>query len=308
MSHARDGLLVTLVTAALTAGCSNDLPAASHLERTRALGARVQVADAATNPADSRRASVAPGEAASVEWLVASPTGDPGPFAWTFATCVAVDGACVEASSANGAGTGLPVLVPFTTPDASQLTAPRVALMTGTLEGIDDVRFAIPVEPPGDAPNHHPNLANDTVLLNGAAWDATDAAPPPGASCDAGSGLITIAPRASTGQDATDAEKLLVRLITDADDRETYVPEGATTPTLEDLQISNFATAGAFDGSYAEIPPADTRPDADAVMKWGPPSFTAVPPVGLVVQLHLVMRDGRGGLDWLHRSLCVLAP
>jgi hypothetical protein len=306
MGREKEGFVVTLATVAFIVGCSSDLPAASDLERTRALGARVQVA--ATDPAQPQRASVLPGEAASVEWLVASQSGDAGPFAWTFATCVAIDGACVEAPVANGGGTGLPVLVPFTTPDASELTTPRVPLMAGTLEGIDDVRFAIPVETPGAAPNHHPNLANDTVLFNGAPWDPTAAAPPPGAPCDATTGLLTIVPRASTGKDASDAEKVAVRLITDADDRETYVPPAGGAPVLEDLQISNFGTAGAFDGSYAEIPPSDSRPDADAVMKWAPPSFTAVPSVGLVVQIHLVMRDGRGGLDWLHRSLCVLAP
>ena len=294
-----------VMTAAL-AGCGNDLPAASNLERTRVLGARVQVAALAGDPDPQPRDSVLAGESAAVEWLVAGPS-DPGAFAWTFATCVAIDGACVGAPGASAGGTGLPVLAPFTTPDATALPAPRVPLMTGTLAGIDSVRFAIPVQAPGDTPNHHPDLADDVIFLNGAEWDDPSSAPMPGAPCDTASGLLTITARASTGTDATDAEKLPLRLVTDADDRETYLPAGATAPVLEELQISNFSTAGTFDSSYADIPSSDLRPDADAVMLWGPPRSLDVPASGLAVQFHFVVRDGRGGLDWTHRSLCALA-
>ncbi len=308
MGRVRDGLRFGLpfVAAVLTAagvvpGCSSDLPVASHLERARVLGARVQLAGD-----DTRRASVLPGESALVEWLVAGPT-DPGAFPWMFATCIAIDGACVDAPGAPTAGAGVPVLAPFTTPDASALSEPRVPLMAGTLAGIDAARFVIPVQAPGDAPNHRPNLANDAVLLNGTPWGATDTAPAPGASCDATSGLLTITARASSGADPSDAEKLPIRLITDADDRESFVAPGAAALALEELQVSSLSTAGAFDSTYAEISATDLRPDADAVMTWGPPSFTAVPPGGLVVQFHIVVRDGRGGLDWIHRSLCALA-
>ena len=42
-------------------------------------------------------------------------------------------------------------------------------------------------------------------------------------------------------------------------------------PQLEDLQISNFTTAGKFESSYAAIFGDDTRPDADVTVKWEPP-------------------------------------
>ena len=64
----------------LAVGCSNDLPVASALERTRVLGARVEVA------ADPGRAEVTPGEAASVAWLIAGPSA-PATLDWAFALC-----------------------------------------------------------------------------------------------------------------------------------------------------------------------------------------------------------------------------
>ena len=68
-----------------------------------------------------------------------------------------------------------------------------------------------------------------------------------------------------------------IRLVSDGDDRETFTPAGAPAATLEELQLSNFATAGKFDSSYAAIFATDTRPDADVTMKWAPPKAADVP-------------------------------
>ena len=51
----------------------------------------------------------------------------------------------------------------------------------------------------------------------------------------------------------TDAVKQEIRIVSDGDDRETFTPAGKTSPQLEDLQISNFTTAGKFESSYAAI-------------------------------------------------------
>ena len=87
---------------ALVAGCSNDLPAASRLERTRVLGARVRVA------ADPGRADAEPGESAAIEWLVAGPRTPPS-LAWVFAQCTGVGGACADAPAPVASGMGFPV-------------------------------------------------------------------------------------------------------------------------------------------------------------------------------------------------------
>ena len=67
-----------------------------------------------------------------------------------------------------------------------------------------------------------------------------------------------------------------IRIVSDGDDRETFTPDGKTVPQLEELQISNFTTAGKFESSYAAIFATDTRPDADVTVKWEPPAAATV--------------------------------
>jgi hypothetical protein len=307
------------IAALLIAGCSNDLPVASQLERTRVLGARVEIA------ADPGRAEVSPGEAASVAWIISGPTA-PATLDWGFALCTTGGADCADAPQPIATGSGAPVVVPFTTPDAATLGTTLRPLMLGavcadgtlgfdptsalaTCAGTDasgtTVRFIVPVTPAGETPNHHPAFTNDILELLGATWDpATATAAAPGDACDATTGLpvVTATPN---GQDPIKQE---IRIVSDGDDRETFTPEGKTVPQLEDLQISNFTTAGKFESSYAAIFATDTRPDADVIVKWEPPAAAAVPAVGEVVAFHFVVRDLRGGLDVTSRSLCVVAP
>ena len=299
-----------VAVAVIAMGCSNDLPTASRLERTRVLGARVRVA------ADLGRADALPGEAAAVEWLLAGPRA-PGALAWTFAVCDAVDGACTDAPAMTASGTGAPVLAPFTAPAEAPVDDVHGPLMLGavcedgapTLDAAtmlpacaaastsaNVARFAIPIVAAGASPNHHPNLANDTLTLDGAPW-TTEPAGDAGGPCDATSAMPIVDAGATERQ---------ISLTTDADDRESYVVSGVTT--LEALQLSSFATAGTLGGSYALIPSTDARPDADFTAKWTPPARADVPATGMTVQFHFVVRDGRGGLDWAHRALCVVAP
>jgi len=303
----------------LAVGCSNDLPVASSLERTRVLGARVEVA------ADPGRAEVMPGEAASVTWIVAGPSA-PATLDWAFALCTTGGADCADAPQVIGAGSGTPVSVAFTAPDAATLGTDLLPLMLGVVcadgtVGVDPnaplptctgpgssgtpVRFTVPVVPDGATPNRHPVFGNDVVELGGAAWDpATATAAAPGDACDAASGLPVIA---ATPADGAVVEQE-IRIVSDGDDRETFTPEDAALPQFEELQISNFTTAGKFVSSYAAIFADDTRPDADVTVKWEPPVAAAVAAGGQVVVFHFVVRDLRGGLDVTSRALCVPAP
>jgi hypothetical protein len=299
-----------VAVALAAAGCGGDLPKASLLERTRVLGARVHV------DADPGRADALPGETAPIEWLVAGPRA-PAALAWAFALCTGIDGACADTPAMPVGGTGLPIVTPFLVPalggDAQRPLA-LGAVCDGGAPGWDPAaaeptcgggaasatvaRFDIPTPAAGAAPNRHPALANDVVELAGAPWDAMPAGDA-GEPCDTSGGL----PLVTAG-----SPELRIRLVTDADDRETFPPAPGATPQLEELQLSSFATAGELAGSYETIPASDTRPDADLVARWTPPAAADVPPGGLTVQFHLVVRDGRGGLDWLHRALCAVAP
>ncbi len=299
-----------VAVAVIAMGCSNDLPTASRLERTRVLGARVRIA------ADPGRADAMPSEAAAVEWLLAGPRA-PGALAWAFAICDGVDSACSDAPAMASSGTGAPVLAPFTAPATAPTDDVHGPLMLGavcedgapTLDAATTLpacaaastsanvaRFAIPIAAAGATPNHHPNLANDALTLDGAPW-TTEPVGDAGAPCDATSAMPIVEAGATERQ---------LSLVTDADDRESYVAAGTTT--LEALQLSSFATAGTLGGSYALIPSTDERPDATFTAKWTPPARADVPATGMTVQLHFVVRDGRGGLDWAHRALCVVAP
>jgi hypothetical protein len=310
---------LALAALAASAGCSNDLPVASHLERTRVIGARVSIA------ADPGRAEALPGESVAVEWIVAGPR-PPATLDWAFAVCVAGQGACVDAPAIAGTGTGTPILVPLATPDASALAGGFLPLMFGgvcadgtlgldpsgampTCTGPDasgsDTRFLVPVRLDGGTPNRQPDLDNDLLELDGATWDpATATVAAAGDPCDASTGLPVVTATPPGGTEV----KHPIRLVSDADDRESYVPAGASAPTLEELQLSNFATAGKFESSYAAIFPTDTRPDADVTMKWVPPGSAEVAGGGEVVTLMFVVRDLRGGLGFTSRALCLTAP
>ncbi len=311
-------VLGAIAAMVLAVGCSNDLPVASVLERTRVLGARVEVA------ADPGRAEVAPGEAASVAWLVAGPSA-PATLDWAFALCTTGGADCADAPQPIAAGSGAPVVVPFTTPDAAALGTDLLPLMLGVVcadgtVGVDPnaplptctgpgasgtpVRFTIPVTPDGATPNRHPVFTNDVIELEGAAWDPATATAATGDACDATTGLPVVT---ATAVGAAVVQQH-IRIVSDGDDREPFTPEGAAAAQLEELQISNFTTAGKFESSYAAIFATDTRPDADVTVKWEPPKAVTVAAGGQVVTFHFVVRDLRGGLDWTSRALCAVAP
>jgi hypothetical protein len=167
------------------------------------------------------------------------------------------------------------------------------------------VRFTVPVTPDGTTPNRHPVLSNDVIEIGGAAWDpATATAVAPGDTCDGNSGLPVVTATAAGASEV----KQQIRIVSDGDDRETFMPAGKSAGQLEELQISNFTTAGKFESSYAAIFATDSRPDADVTVKWAPPAAATVGGSGEVVVFHFVVRDLRGGLDWTSRALCVVAP
>jgi hypothetical protein len=126
----------------------------------------------------------------------------------------------------------------------------------------------------------------------------------PGDACDASTGLPIVT---ATATDASVVQQE-IRIVSDGDDREAFTPEGATASQLEELQFSNFTTAGKFESSYGAIYSDDLRPDADVVAKWEPPAAADVAGGGKVVAVHFVIRDLRGGLDFTSRALCVVAP
>lgn len=308
--------LAALALTLAAAGCGEEFKPGSYIERPRVVGAQVSIA----GDPEGGRATVRPGEQATVTWLTVS-RQDPSSLAlaWGFVLCPGSDRACAGPPLATFTGEGPTVAVTFTMPDQAALgSAPSAALLGaicagGTLsfDGASavscagagasqtDVAFTVPLQV-GDAANHNPRLDDEVLRLDGADWPAS-AMPPVDAACDAGAGLpmVTATPVGQT------AIKRHILFVSDGDDRETYLAGTPAAPTLESLQLSQFTTAGKLLHSYSAIPGSDTRPDADVTIDWEPPAASEVPAEGLVVQFHFVARDLRGGVGWTHRALCV---
>jgi hypothetical protein len=301
-----------LATIAL-AGCEGPFTPASYIEKPRVVGAAVSVA------AEPGRAWVKPGEPATVTWLTVA-RQDPTPLEWTFVLCVGANGVCAGAPLSVLSGQGTTASVAFTTPDGATLGATQSPILMGAICAGGDLSidaatmipscrgagasgtntvFVVPVQR-GDETDHHPSLGDDRLQLGGADWPvtATAAAGEPGAACDASAGMPMV---------AAGAGKQTIRLVSNANDRETYLSGEPAVAKLEELQISQFTTAGKLKFSYSSIPATDARPDADVEIMWDPPAATEVPATGVVVEFHFVVRDLRGGIDWTHRALCLTA-
>ena len=119
------------------------------------------------------------GEAASVVWIVEGP-GAPATLDWAFALCTTGGADCADAPQPVGTGSGTPVTVAFTAPDAATLGTALRPLMLGVVcadgtIGVDPdtalgtctgagasgttARFIVPVVPAGATPDHHPVFA-----------------------------------------------------------------------------------------------------------------------------------------------------
>lgn len=284
--------LVPLLLLAATA-CTSSLDPATLIARDRVLGAKVTV------DTDPSRAWPAPGEAATITWLTASP-GDAPDFSWTLAACPAAtttglpicDGDVFAHSQANGPVPALAMTVPADM-EARSIVVLGAICASGspvidpqTFEAsCDDGSHADLVSQHvflahDGATNHHPDLAGAPFVLDGAAWEAGDC------------------PEIAAG-----TEDIVLGAELAAAARETFTFEGA--PWREELQLSPFANAGELDQRYAYIEADDERPSSLVAVEWTAPGADEVPAEGLRVTFHFVIRDMRGGVDAATRTLCV---
>lgn len=272
--------------ALLLASCSDPLKDVELVVETRVLGAKVEVSG------EPGRASPAPGEAATVRWLVVAPEPEPA-LGWALSVCgAAAEGsglpACADAPFAEASllepAPGEPRL-DFTVP--AETTATSLAVL-GTMcpssapaagGGCEDgggtaVSFDFALAP-GEV-NHHPTIEPEAVSFDGAPWEA-------GSDC-------TLLPAVAPG--STHA----LELALDEDDREALVPETSADPDREALQASHFATGGELQRAFTII-----QADSDELgvsVEWKAPAEG-------VVRFFFVVRDARGGSDWLERAVCV---
>jgi len=271
-------------------GCSDPLKDVELVSEPRVLGARVEVSG------EPGRASPAAGEAASVRWLVAAPEPDPA-LGWSLLVCgAAPEGsdlpACAEEPFAVASVVdplpGEP-RIDFTVP--SDTAALSLAVLGTVCPGSAPsesggcsggggmlVSFDFALAP--DVVNYNPVLEPESVLFDGAPWAA-------GSDC-------AILPAAVPGSGHT------LDLLLDEADREPLVAPTSVDPEREPLQASHFATGGELQRAFTVFH-ADQN-DLTASVSWKAPD--TAPPSGLV-RFFFVVRDSRGGTDWLERAVCV---
>ena len=292
--------LISIFMLAATA-CTSTLDPATLITRDRVLGAKVTV------DVDPQRAWPAPGEAATVTWIMASPDAAPE-VSWIFAACPAATsegfpicaGPVFAQSQSSGAVPVLQLAIP------ADIASPSVVVLGAICPSgtpvVDEATFtascddgSLPdvvsqhiVIANGGAPNHHPDIVDAPFTVAGTTWDASDAP-----DCD---GLPEV---------AAGSEKVRLGLAFDAASRESFAVADDPAPWREELQLSPFATAGDLVERYAYVEADDPREISPVVVEWTAPSADEVPAEGLRVTFSFVVRDLRGGLDATTRALCV---
>src|SRR6185503_5792072 len=125
-------LLLLGLAGLFIAGCGPDFAPASLIDKTRVLGARIEVEGAPD------RAAPMPGETANVSWLVTAPAGT-SPLAWTFAACLpgTVGGqsslGSVDAPLARFDGTASPPRISIPVPAAANLGGSASMVLYGQI-------------------------------------------------------------------------------------------------------------------------------------------------------------------------------
>jgi hypothetical protein len=294
-----------------------DLPNGTVVNRPRVLGVRIDV------EGDPARAEPRPGESVTLRWLVV-----PGGDAWMSAltACVAAPAntgfpGCAEAPFAF-APPGTPSPSPSFALSVPVGAAGRSILVAGVLcangvptlpeEGLPDCegedatteRVIFTFDVAGDAPpNQHPSWAEQTFTIDEQAWDA-----PPAELPTSGCAAVAGAPALPRITRRIEDEPSTITFTTRAEDRETYdelvLGEMPTFETRrEDLRITHAATGGFFPRLSTEVFD-DEAPTPN--VPWRHPTEEEVPEDGLTVRFWFVMRDGRGGMDWIERAACVV--
>jgi hypothetical protein len=252
---------------------------------------------------DPGRAAPAPGETATVTFLLASPallqtqgfalaaclaaprqSARSACAAEPFAQIVSADG---EADSASltfevpaelGAASRIAVLgvvCPYGSPSADGRSCNGV-------EPGSPVTLELELARDGDT-NLNPTLQPESLLLDDEQWSDVPAAE---GDC-AGLGYVEV----DAGSEHT------LQLTLDEADRDPVPHPAELDPLRESLQLSHFATAGDLSRAFETI-----AWDSDELVRRS--SWTAPAQAGLV-RFWLVLRDFRGGSDFVERAICV---
>lgn len=160
------------------------------------------------------------------------------------------------------------------------------------------VAISIPIEDDPSDPNLNPELRS--ILLNSSAWPppydqgVPRDAPSTGCAADLAGvpeGQRMVHPRA--GDDPS-----TLNLFVTPESLQTYTV--GDQEVTEEIQVSWLADGGVYATSFSFI----AAPANSVLTTWQPAD--TVPADGELVRFTFVIRDGRGGTDWVERGLCIL--
>jgi hypothetical protein len=291
--------------------CEDPLIDPALISGPRIVGARVGAEQ------DPALAEPAAGQGATLDWLVLS--DQPGAFTASVAWCIGaptVLGAprCAWEPFAEQSATGRfgePLRFGFSVP--AELEPGEAWLAWIGICASGEARFDPSTsafrcgegEPlsgfyrgfvPEGVPNRNPSLADDSLALDGALWLAPDAAAPEtGAAC-LGLGLPELR--------AEQASSVLFEL--GGDDREALdnVPGTYAAHPRESLLYTHLATHPGLDRAFSAIDYDAREPAFEVPFDVDPPATSD----GATLRFFLLVRDERGGVDWLMRQACLLPP
>jgi hypothetical protein len=280
-------------------GCEDERPDVAVIDKTRVLGARVEVLG------DPGRASPLPGESVSVSVLVVAPDPDPT-LAFVLAACVASDSVSDLVSCEGEPLARAASLEPVPGMPAVRFEAPLEAGNSGRLAVVGALckaGVALPAEaaracadgswllgvsvdfPMQDGGEPNTNPAFTSFSLDGSELGAETAAE---LDCAA-------LPQVRSG-----STNHAWRAELDPSSRDPLPKVESSDLERESLLVSWFTTGGELDHAYSSI--ESTAPDSIASARWDAPSVGAPS----VTRLFVVARDGRGGSDYLERRVCVV--
>lgn len=257
---------------------------------------------------DPQRASLVPGEQATVEWLVASPTPLPR-LAYAWALCVPPSGsfaaprcdAPVIGSGSGIGGAGHLVRMELDAPAAAAIGDAKELLLlaafcsdgaptldarsfTGTCGAGTPLLASTTLHL--ETPNANPTIETGDVLLDGAALAPAESGPV-SAPCTGSPDAPVV-----TG---TGERTFVFRFRDEQRER--------SNDTSEMLLLSHVVSAGELDRQYSALDPEESAPK-QVEIKWTPPAAGEVPEAGRLVEIFFVLRDGRGGVAFARHAVC----
>lgn len=298
--------LCLLASSTVSAACDDPLKPLELVQDLRVLAARVEV------DGEPERAAPLPGEGVRVRWLAVAP--DRGlPFGWAFAACVASPSnagipSCAAPPFAEGASdapSGSEPQLAFTVPDhVNPDVTPRILLLgsicAGAPEGdpltsncplgVQGTRVSFDFDLAGQKDvNYNPAFSEPGLWFDGEPWLASNSTE---AACEDG-----VHPLVRAGSGAHE-----IRISAALNSRDPLTPSNALDPLREHLIVSHFATEGSLDRAFSSIESEASTPETS--VDWLAPR--EAPAAGVLVRFWAVLRDLRGGADFVERAVCLL--